>query len=72
MNVMAEPNYVLRWAHLGLGRNPRYRDLLAKQGRIAHEMIEEFYAEQQRKNAAMRVSGQPLRLAPRYANGRKI
>jgi hypothetical protein len=30
---MTDRNFVLRWAHLGLGRNPRYRKIIEEQRR---------------------------------------
>ena len=40
-------DYVLRWAHLGLARNPRYRHVIEAQHRIAKEHIKEIWAEQE-------------------------
>ena len=64
-------HYVLRWAHLGLARNPRYRHSIEEQRRIAKEHVNEIWAEQEAVNAARsRVRGSRLSLASRYAGGR--
>ena len=64
-------DYVLRWAHLGLARNPRYRHVIEAQRRIAEEHIKEIWAEQEALNAARPpVRGSRLSLASRYAGGR--
>jgi hypothetical protein len=51
-----DPDYVLRWAHLGLARNPRYRDVMEKQRRIAEERVKEISVEQEALNAARPLS----------------
>ena len=49
-------DYVLRWAHLGVARNPRYRHVIEEQRRIADEHIKEIWAEQEALNAAQPLS----------------
>jgi len=62
---------LLRWAHLGLARNPRYRDVIEKQHRIAEAHISEIQAEQEALDATRHwPDGPPLRIADRYAAGR--
>ena len=63
---------VIRYAHLGSGRNPRNREILERNRQVAQRHIEEIQAEQERKNAELRQRsyGPPLCIAPRYAAGR--
>jgi hypothetical protein len=62
---------VLRWAHLGLARNPRYRHFIEEQRRIAEEHIKEIWVEEEALNAARpAVRSSRLSLASRYAGGR--
>jgi hypothetical protein len=64
-------DFVLRWAHLGLARDPRYRHIIEEQRRIAEEHIREIWAEQEALDAARHwPGGPPLRIADRYAAGR--
>ena len=71
---MTDRSFVLKWAHLGLGRNPRYRDIIEKQRRLGAARIAEIQAEQEQRNAALRKidhSHMPLlQIAERYAAGR--
>lgn len=71
---MTDRSFVLRWAHLGLGRNPRYRHIIEEQRRLAEEHIAEIHAEQERKNGALRNIDHRhiplLRIAARYVTGR--
>jgi hypothetical protein len=63
--------YVLRWAHLGLARNPRYRETMEEQHRIAQQHLSEIQDEQERLNVPATVGkGKGLPLAPRYLQGR--
>jgi hypothetical protein len=63
--------FVLRWAHLGLARNPRCRDVIEKQRRIGKEHVEEIWAQREALDAARhRSDGPPLRVADGYAAGR--
>ena len=71
---MTDRNFVLRWAHLGLGRNPRHREIIEEQRRAFEAHVAEIQAEQEQKNAALaarKASRNPTRLAvaPRYAKG---
>ena len=71
---MTDRSFVLRWAHLGLGRNPRYREIIEEQRRLGTEHIAEIQAEQEQRNAALRRIDHshipPLRIAARYAAGK--
>ena len=49
---MVDRSFVLRWAHLGFGRNPRYREIIEEQRRLGAEHIAEIQAEQKQRNAA--------------------
>lgn len=62
---------VIRYAHLGSGRNPRNREILARNRQVAQHHVEEIWAEQEAKNAALPdLTGQPtLKIAARYAAG---
>ena len=68
-------DYVLRWAHLGLGRNPRHREIIEEQRRSFEANVADIQAEQEEKNAELAArkarSGNSMRLAvaPRYAKG---
>ena len=70
---MVDRSFVLRWAHLGLGRNPRYRHIIEEQRRLAEEYIKEIQTEQEAKNAELHEIDDshitPLRVAARYAVG---
>jgi hypothetical protein len=72
---MTDRSFVLRWAHLGLGRNPRYRHIIDEQRRLGAEHIAEIQAEQDERNAALRRIDHShirlLRIAARYRTGRK-
>lgn len=65
---------MLRWAHPGLGRNPRYRHNIEEQRRLAEGYIKKIQAEQERRNAVLRRIDRSqiglLRLAARYSAGR--
>src|ERR1700756_3682461 len=71
---MTDRHFVLKWAHMGLGRNPRYRHIIEEQRRRLEEHIAEIEAEQEQRNAALRKIDYshipPLRIAARYAAGR--
>ena len=71
---MTDRNFVLRWAHLGLGRNPRYRHIIEEQRRISEEYVKEIRAEQEVRNAELHKIDlshvPPMRVAARYAAGR--
>ena len=69
---MTDRNFVLRWAHLGLGRNPRQRQIIEEERRAFEAHVADIQAEQEQKNAALAARAtDPTRLglAPRYANG---
>ena len=69
---MADRNFVLKWAHLGLGRNPRHRKIIEEEQRAFEAHVAEIQAEQEEKNAALaaRVTNATrLTLAPRYTKG---
>lgn len=68
---MTDRNFVLRWAHLGLGRNPRHREIIEEQRRAFEAHVAEIQAEQEQKNAALTARAtNPTRLAvARYARG---
>lgn len=74
MTTMVDRNFVLRWAHLGRGRNPRHRKIIEEERRAFEAHVAEIAAEQEQKNAALaaRVAtfSTRLTLAPRYANGK--
>jgi hypothetical protein len=50
---MTDRNFALKWAHPGLARNPRYRDIIERQRRLGAEHIAEIQAEQEAKNAEL-------------------
>jgi acyl-CoA reductase-like NAD-dependent aldehyde dehydrogenase len=50
---MVDPSLVLRWAHLGRGRNPRYRPIIEEARRDLEAHIAEIQAEQEAKNVAL-------------------
>jgi hypothetical protein len=68
---MVDRNFVLRWAHMGLGR--RYAAIMGEQRRAHKAHIAEIQAEQEERNAALhkidRSHIPPLRVADRYARG---
>ena len=67
---MTDRNFVLRWAHLGLGRNPRHRQIIEEERRAFEAHVAEIQAEQEQKNAALaarKTSSARLGVAPRYA-----
>jgi hypothetical protein len=61
-------------AHLGLDRNPRYRQIIEEERRLPAAHVAGIWAEQEAKNAALHeidCSHIPLlRVADRYALGR--
>ena len=71
---MTDRNFVLRWAHLGLGRNPRHRQIIEEQ-RLSRQMSPTARPSRKQKNAALAArkasSGNSMRLAvaTRYAKG---
>ena len=50
---MADRNFVLKWAHLGLGRNPLHRKIIEEEQRAFEAHVAEIQAEQEEKNAAL-------------------
>jgi hypothetical protein len=68
---MVDRNFVLRWAHMGLGR--RYPAIIDEQRRAHEAHIAEIQAEQDERNAALHKIDHshipPLRIAERYAGG---
>ena len=70
---MADHNFVLKWAHLGLGKNPRHRRIIEEERRAHEAHVAEIQAEQEQKNIALRkisYSHIPvLRVAACYAGG---
>ena len=69
---MVDRDFVLKWAHLGLGRNPRHRKIIEEQRRIHEALVAEWQAEQERKNAVLAARVVPntrLTVVPRYAKG---
>jgi hypothetical protein len=70
---MVDRNFVLRWAHMGLGS--RYPAIMDEQRRAHKAHIAEIQAEQEECNAALHKIDYshipPLRLAGRYARGRR-
>ena len=50
---MTDRNFVLRWAHLGLGRNPRHRQIIEEERRAFEAHVAKIQAEQEQKNAAL-------------------
>ena len=74
---MTGRDFVLRWAHLGLGRNPRHRQIIEEQRRAFEAHVAEIQNEQEQKNAALAArkasSSNNMRLAaaPRYAKGNR-
>ena len=71
---MADRNFVLEWAHMGLGKNPRYRRIIDEERRALDAHIAEIQAEQEQRNTALHEIDHshipPLRIAARYAAGR--
>ena len=70
---MTDRDFVLRWAHMGLGR--RYPAIIDEQRRAHEAHIAEIQAEQEERNAALHKIDHshipPLRVADRYARGRR-
>jgi hypothetical protein len=69
---MTDRNFVLKWRHLGLGRNPRYREIIESEQREFEAHVAEIQVEQERNNAALaarKTSSARLGVAPRYARG---
>ena len=69
---MTDRNFVLRWGHLGLGRNPRHRQIIEEERRAFEAHVADIQAEQEQKTAALAARAtDPTRLgvAPRYAKG---
>jgi hypothetical protein len=60
---MADRNFVLRWAHMGLGR--RYPAIIDEQRRAHEAHIAEIQAEHKIDHSHI----PPLRIAERYAGG---
>ena len=50
---MADRNFVLKWAHIGLGKNPRYRRIIDEERRALDAHIAEIQAEQEQRNTAL-------------------
>ena len=50
---MTDRSFVLKWAHLGLGRNPRYRHIIEEARRDLETHIAEIQAEQEKRNTAL-------------------
>jgi hypothetical protein len=71
---MADRNCVLKWAHMGLGKNPRYRRIIDEERRALNAHIAEIQAEQEQRNTALHEIDHrhipPLRIAARDAAGR--
>ena len=71
---VVDRNFVLRWAHLGLGRNPRHRKVIESERRDFEAHVAQIQAEQEQKNAALAARVATFRtrltLAPPYANGK--
>jgi hypothetical protein len=71
---MTDRNFILKRAHLGLGRNPRYRHIIDEERHARDAHIAEIQAEQEQRNAALRKIDRshiaPLRIAARYVAGR--
>jgi hypothetical protein len=72
---MTDRSFVLKWAHLGLGRNPRYRHVIEENRAALGAHIAEIQAEQEQRNTALHeidLSRIPLlRIADPYVAGRK-
>ncbi len=70
---MTDRNFVLKWAHLGLGRNPRWRRIIEENRAALGAHIAEIQAEQEQRNTALHERDRshipPLRIADRA--GRK-
>jgi hypothetical protein len=69
---MTDRNFVLRWAHLGLGRNPRHRQIIEEERRAFEAHVADIQAEQEQCNTELAarmaaVGGRRLMVAPRYA-----
>lgn len=73
--AMVDRSFVLKWAHMGLGKNPRYRWIIDEERRALDAHIAEIQAEQQQRNAALHEIGHShipcLRITARYAAGRR-
>jgi hypothetical protein len=71
---MIDRRLVLKWAHLGRIRNPRYREIIDDQRRARAEHIAGIQAKQEKHNISLHKmdhSHIPLRrVAERYAAGR--
>ena len=50
---MTDRNFVLRWAHLGLGRNPQHREISEEQRRAFEAHVADIQAEQGQKSAEL-------------------
>ena len=72
---MTDRNFVLRWAHLGLGRNPQHREISEEQRRAFEAHVADIQAEQGQKSAelaarkASSINSMRLAVSPRYAKG---
>jgi hypothetical protein len=71
---MVDRRLVLKWAHLGLGRDPRYREIIDDQRRARAEHIAEIQAKQETLNISLHEMDHShiplLRVAERYAAGK--
>ena len=60
---------------MGLGKNPRYREIIDEERRALDAHIAEIQAEQEQRNAALHKVDHshipPLPVANRYARGRR-
>ena len=72
---MADRNFVLKWAHLGLKKSGPHRQIIEDERTAHREHIAEIQAEHEQKNAEMhKVDNShipPLRVAAQYEEGRR-
>ena len=69
---MTDRDFILKWAHLGLGRNPQYRKVIEENRRAFDARVADIQTEQEQKNAALAArttDATRLAVAPRYAKG---
>ena len=68
---MTDRETILKWAHLNRRPTGRAREIIENQRRALQKHVEQIWAEQELRNAALpRAAGPPLEIAPRYAAAR--
>ena len=75
MMSMTDRKTVLKWAHLGLGKTGRQREIVEDERRAQEAAVKEIWQEQEQRNVTLRAQqasrdGPRLRVAAQYAAGR--